>query len=115
MLIGEDSAGGGEQPRQRRLRLRQAVDAAPGNSKGLSHGILGVGLAGRSSEGERKDGAMVLLESNLEARDISVGHRRGTNRRRCEFPNVRSSNIAAAQATPRDHGSRGRDRASHPL
>jgi hypothetical protein len=86
MLIGQDSAGGGEQPRQRRLWLRQPADAAPGNSEGLSHGNFGVGLPGRPSEGEREDGAMVLLEGSLEARDIWSGHRPPTSRGRVEFP-----------------------------
>lgn len=90
MLICQDSTGGGQQPRQRGLWFWQAVDAAPRNRKGLGHRVLGIRLARGTTQGERQDGAVVLLEGSFEARDVSAGHKRGTNRRRGEFPKLRA-------------------------
>ena len=88
VVVGENPASCGQQPGQRGFRLRQAINPAPRDRKGLGHCVLGVGLIGGASEGEGQNGPVVLLEGSLKARDVSCGHSQGTNSRRCMFPQV---------------------------
>ncbi len=88
-MIGQHSPRHGVQPGER-LRGGDGVELAPGDREGLGSDVLGIGKVLCSPYRIGEDGALVLREDGVEARETGgrcgVGHRARTTGGGARFP-----------------------------